>query len=145
MLVLELEEKLKIRRDLLGNTCEDYAEKRCIDLYIIKSFYYDIKFEDAVFTQQLFDELSNTELGIVNTIYNEIFGTYSDLNFQKMVLEDFYGPYMQCCDKPLDFFGKPTTFLTHYQLKMLISVLNHTTLSLKCYKVVTLFQVVFFY
>tara|TARA_B100000424_G_C22944388_1_gene502557 strand:- start:1572 stop:2570 length:999 start_codon:yes stop_codon:yes gene_type:complete len=114
----ELDEKLKIRRELLGNTCEDYAEKRCIDLYIIKSFYYDIKFEDTVFTQQSFDELSNTELGIVNTIYNEIFGTYSDLNFQKMVLEDFYGPYMQCCDKPLDFFGKPTTFLTHYQLRL---------------------------
>ena len=35
-----------------------------------------------------------------------------------MVLEDFYGPYMQCCDKPTDFFGKATTLLTHYQLRL---------------------------
>ena len=35
-----------------------------------------------------------------------------------MVLEDFYGPYMQCCDKPIDFFGKPTALLSHYQLRL---------------------------
>jgi hypothetical protein len=25
---------------------------------------------------------------------------------------------MQCCDKPIDFFGKATTSLTHYQLRL---------------------------
>ena len=25
---------------------------------------------------------------------------------------------MQCCEKPIDFFGKATTMLTHYQLRL---------------------------
>ena len=113
-----LEQKHQERRSLLGNTCEEYAEKRCIDLYIIKTFYKDLAWEDPVFTQESFDELSASELQIVSLIYNEIFTVYSDSNFQKLILEDFYGPYMQCCDKPLDFFGNPTALLSHYQLRL---------------------------
>ena len=114
----ELEKKLIQRKSLLGNTSEEYAEKRCIDLYIIKSFYYDVNWQNPVFTEESFDELTSEELTHVSYIYNEIFSIYSDINFQKMVLEDFYGPYMQCCDKPTDFFGKATTLLTHYQLRL---------------------------
>ena len=113
-----LEQKHQERKSLLGNTSEAYAEKRCIDLYIIKSFFRDVGWQDPVFTENSFDELSSSELSVVSSVYNSIFSIYSDLNFQKMVLEDFYGPYMQCCDKPLDFFGKPTALLSHYQLRL---------------------------
>ena len=114
----ELEQKHQERKSLLGNTSEAYAEKRCIDLYIIKSFFRDVGWQDSVFTENSFDELSSSELSVVSSVYNSIFSTYSDLNFQKLILEDFYGPYMQCCDKPLDFFGKPTALLSHYQLRL---------------------------
>jgi|TARA_R110001583_G_scaffold61258_2_gene181273 hypothetical protein len=114
----KLNKQLVQRKSLLGNTCEEYAEKRCIDLYIIKSFYKDLTWQDPVFTQESFDELSASELHVVSRIYNEIFTVYSDLNFQKLILEDFYSPYMQCCDKPIDFFGKATTLLSHYQLRL---------------------------
>tara|TARA_Y100000296_G_C5158548_1_gene250525 strand:+ start:35 stop:1030 length:996 start_codon:yes stop_codon:yes gene_type:complete len=114
----ELEEKYNERKSLLGNTSEEYAEKRCIDLYIIKSFFKDVDWQNAVFTESSFDELPSSELGVVSGVYNDIFSKYNDLNFQKMVLEDFYGPYMQCCDKPIDFFGKATTLLSHYQLRL---------------------------
>ena len=114
----ELEEKYNERKSLLGNTSEEYAEKRCIDLYIIKSFFKDVNWQNPVFTQSSFDELPSSELAVVSGVYNDIFSKYKDLNFQKMVLEDFYGPYMQCCDKPIDFFGKPTALLSHYQLRL---------------------------
>ena len=114
----KLGKKVLQRRSLLGNTAEEYAEKRCIDLYIIKSFYYDVNWQKAVFTEESFDELSSTELNNVSVIYNQLFDVYKDENFQKMVLEDFYGPYMQCCKQPIDFFGKATTLLTHYQLRL---------------------------
>ncbi len=114
----ELEEKYNERKSLLGNTSEEYAEKRCIDLYIIKSFFKDVNWQNPVFTQSSFDELPSSELAVVSGVYNDIFSKYNDLNFQKMVLEDFYGPYMQCCDKPIDFFGKPTALLSHYQLRL---------------------------
>ena len=114
----ELEEKYNERISLLGNRSEEYAEKRCIDLYIIKSFFKDVNWQNPVFTQSSFDELPSSELAVVSGVYNDIFSKYNDLNFQKMVLEDFYGPYMQCCDKPIDFFGKPTALLSHYQLRL---------------------------
>ena len=114
----KLDKQLAQRKALLGNTCEEYAEKRCIDLYIIKSFYKDLTWKDPVFTQESFDDLSASELHVVSLIYNEIFTIYSDSNFQKLILEDFYSPYMQCCDKPIDFFGKATTLLSHYQLRL---------------------------
>ena len=114
----KLDKKLIQRKELLGNTCEEYAEKRCIDLYIIKSFFYDVDWQKPVFTQETFDELSGQDLADVSYIYNNLFTVYKDENFQKMVLEDFYGPYMQCCEKPIDFFGKATTMLTHYQLRL---------------------------
>ena len=114
----KLDKQLAQRKALLGNTCEEYAEKRCIDLYIIKSFYKDSTWKDPVFTQESFDDLSASELHVVSLIYNEIFTVYSDSNFQKLILEDFYSPYMQCCDKPIDFFGKATTLLSHYQLRL---------------------------
>ena len=75
----ELEKKLKERKSLLGNTSEEYAEKRCIDLYIIKSFYYDVSWENPVFTEESFDELTSEELGRVSNIYNHIFSIHVSL------------------------------------------------------------------
>ena len=114
----ELEALLVTRQSLIGNTCEEYADKRCIDLYIIESFYSDVKFTKPVFTQDLFDELTHSELAVVTKIYDEIFLTFTEENFQKLVIEDFYNVYMNACEKPIDFFGIPALSLTHFQLKL---------------------------
>ena len=114
----ELMDKLVVRSALLGNTCEKYADKRCIDLYVIRSFHHDREFTKKVFTQDEFDELPQSDLNIVTNIYDEIFITFSDENFQKLAIEDFYSTYLQACEKPIDFFGKATLQLTNYQLKL---------------------------
>ena len=113
-----LAEKITIRRALLGNTCEEYADKRCIDLYVIRSFYCDGSFAQPVFTQESFDDLSQGELSNVNGIYSSIFDNFTEENFQKLVIEDFYSTYLHACEKPIDFFGVPTLELTHYQLRL---------------------------
>ena len=114
----ELNEKAATRRSLLGNTCEEYADKRCIDLYVIRSFFEDGNFEKRVFTQESFDELTHGELSKVTSIYDKIFGTFTEENFQKLVIEDFYSTYLHACERPMDFFGIPTLQLTHYQLRL---------------------------
>lgn len=114
----ELNEKIAIRKSLLGNTCEEYADKRCIDLYVIKSFFKDENFKKRVFTQESFDDLTHRELSGVTNIYDKIFGTFTEENFQKLVIEDFYSTYLHACEKPMDFFGIPTLELTHYQLRL---------------------------
>tara|TARA_Y100000034_G_C6904611_1_gene419388 strand:+ start:2208 stop:3212 length:1005 start_codon:yes stop_codon:yes gene_type:complete len=113
-----LVEKVAIRRSLLGNTCEEYADKRCVDLYVMRSFFKDREFKKRVFTQESFDDLSHAGLSIVTSIYDKIFGTFTEENFQKLVIEDFYSTYLHACEKPIDFFGMPTLELTHYQLRL---------------------------
>ena len=114
----KLQEKLTIRQALLGSTCEEYADKRCLDLYIIKSFFRDEAFSRPVFTEKQFDDLTQSSLSSITDIYNKIFGTFTEENFQKLVIEDFYNVYLNACEKPIDFFGIATLQLTHYQLKL---------------------------
>ena len=71
-----------------------------------------------MFTSDEYDELLQTELNIVTGIYDEIFTTFSDENFQRLAIDDFYSTYLQACEKPIDFFGKATLQLTNYQLKL---------------------------
>ncbi len=114
----ELQEKLIARQSLIGNTCEEYADKRCIDLYVIKSFFHDQSFSDSVFTNEEYDELTQQELQEVHLIYDKIFKVFTEENFQKLVVDDFYNVYMNACDSPINFFGKPTLQLTHYQIRL---------------------------
>ena len=113
-----LVEKVAIRRSLLGNTCEEYADKRCIDLYVIRSFFKDGDFQESQFSQESFDDLNQSDLKCVTSLYDELFGTFTEENFQKLVIEDFYSTYLRACEKPIDFFGIPTLELTHYQLRL---------------------------
>ena len=114
----EFQKKTNTRRALLGNTCEEYADKRCIDLYVIRSFFEDRDFSHSVFTQNSFDELTHRELSEVTDIYDKIFGTFTEESFQKLVIEDFYSTYLHACEKPIDFFGIATLELTHYQVRL---------------------------
>ena len=114
----DLYKKQQEKVNLVGNTCETYADKRCIDLYIIKSFFHDLAFQQPVFTEESFDEIGSADLSRVSSLYNSIFNEFTDLNFQKLALDDFYHPYLQCCSKPIDFFGKPAVLLTHHQLRL---------------------------
>ena len=116
----ELQKKIQEKLDLVGNTCESYAEKRCTDYYIIRSFYYDNQFIKPIFLEESFDDVSSQELRTVSTIYSNVFEAFSDYNFQKLVLEDFYNPMMNLCESTMEFFGKPITFLTHYQLRLMV-------------------------
>lgn len=113
-----LTQKLNIRHSLLGNTCEQYADKRCIDLYVIKSFFTDREFQKPVFTQEYFDDLTQSELTMITNVYDSIFATFTEENFQKLVIEDFYSTYLHACEQPIDFFGIATLELTHYQLRL---------------------------
>ena len=80
----ELQKKIQEKLDLVGNTCESYAEKRCTDYYIIRSFYYDNQFIKPIFLEESFDDVSSQELRTVSTIYSNVFEAFSDYNFQKL-------------------------------------------------------------
>jgi hypothetical protein len=114
----KLNKKLKEKESLLGNTAETYADKRCFDLYIINSLFYDQKFTKHYFTHESFDNLPSSELNEISKIYHKIFKGFNDNEVQKLILEDFYNPFLNMCEGVMDFFGKPGCQLSHYQIKL---------------------------
>tara|TARA_R110002020_G_scaffold6262_2_gene26174 strand:- start:98 stop:1099 length:1002 start_codon:yes stop_codon:yes gene_type:complete len=114
----KLNKKLKQKESLLGNTAETYADKRCFDLYIINSLFYDREFKSKYFTQETYDNLSSGDLNTISLIYSEIFKGFADQQVQELVLEDFYSPFMNMCESAVEFFGKPVCQLSHYQIKL---------------------------
>lgn len=114
----KLTTKLRQKDSLLGNTAENYADKRCFDLYIINSLFLDKEFSKKYFTAKSYDELPSSDLEKISQVYNKIFKGFEDTQVQKLILEDFYGSYLNMCETSIDFFGKPACQLSHYQIKL---------------------------
>jgi hypothetical protein len=114
----KLQKKQKEKDSLLGNTAEVYADKRCFDLYIINSLFHDKNFEKKYFTQESYDDLSNSELNELSKLYSTTFEDFADIRVQELVIADFYAAFLNMCENPMDFFGKPTCQLSHYQIKL---------------------------
>tara|TARA_Y100000361_G_C11143642_1_gene336674 strand:- start:194 stop:1195 length:1002 start_codon:yes stop_codon:yes gene_type:complete len=116
----KLEEKINEKNNLLGNTCEKYARQRINDHYILKSFFKDRKFKEEVYDQKEFDELSYSEISKFIKVHNELFTLFSEENIQKLILEDFFFPYMPFSEDTMQFFGFPVCKLTQHQLKLIL-------------------------
>jgi len=115
----KLNEKTRVKDSLLGNTAETYADKRCFDLYIINSLFKDAGFQKKYFpAQEIFDEIGSSDLGEISSIYQANFKSFEDDEVQRMILQDFYNPFINMCDTAMDFFGKSVCSLSHYQIKL---------------------------
>ena len=116
----KLNEKLNEKDQLIGSTCEKYAKQRVNDYYISRSFFNDEECKNPLFTQKEYEELTYTEISYFVKIHNNQFNSFSEENIQRMILEDFYFPYMPFCEDTVQFFGKPVCELTHNQLKLIL-------------------------
>lgn len=115
-----LESVLKIKEDLLGNTCEAYAKERTNDFYVMRSFYKDSKLEEPLFCEDEFDSLSSLQVHAVIDIYNKTFISLGEEHIQKLVLQPFFNPYMSFSEDSMQFFGKPVCQLTYCQIKLIV-------------------------
>ena len=75
---------------------------------------------EKLFSDDEFDEIPVTELGDIISSYNKINSKFTDLNIQKVTLQDFFSYYMSYSEDPIHFFGLPVTKLTFNQLRLLI-------------------------
>jgi hypothetical protein len=116
----KLDDKLAEKNALIGSTCESYAAQRVKDFYISKSFFKDEFLKNPIYTEEEFDELSYTEVSELVKLHNKQFKQFSEVNIQKLVLEDFYFPYMPFSEDTMQFFGKSVCELTHNQLKLIL-------------------------
>jgi len=106
--------------ELLGQTCEKYADGRVSDHYIVKSLYVDPNLTNTYYTQETVDEMNRQEMRQIVKLYNECYSVFSDLNIQKVILQDFYQPYLPFCENVLNMFQKPLFELSMNQVKLVI-------------------------
>lgn len=115
-----LESRLKIKEDLLGNTCEAYAKERTNDFYVMRSFYKDPGLKEPLFSEDEFDNLSALQVQVIIGIYNKTFISLGEEYIQKLVLQPFFNPYMSFSEDSMQFFGKPVCELTYCQVKLIV-------------------------
>ena len=53
-------------------------------------------------------------------IYNDCYSSFSDLNIQKVILQDFYQPYIPFCENVQNMFSRPLFELSFNQVKLVI-------------------------
>ncbi|MDG1089692.1 MAG: hypothetical protein P8P37_02355 [Candidatus Marinimicrobia bacterium] len=107
------------RISLLGNTAEAYASKQINDYFVANSFYLDKKFKKRFLSDQDFNELSYSDIAEYTKVNNLMVSTFCEENIQKIVLEEFFFPFMYISEKPTELFGKPAIELNNNQLSIL--------------------------
>jgi hypothetical protein len=118
--VIKLDRKKQERLDLLGTTCEKYADTRTHDFYILRSFTKDEAGEEPLYSEKEYDELDQAYVVSLVTSYNDIFNSFTEESIQHLVLEDFYQPYLGFSDDSTQFYGIPFCALTYNQIRMIV-------------------------
>lgn len=105
---------------LLGQTCEKYADSRVSDHYIIRSLYRDNKLEKTYYSESEVDDMSRPEMTSIVKTYNTVYSAFDDTKIQKVILQDFYQPYLPFCENVNNMFSKPLFELSLNQVKLII-------------------------
>ena len=107
------------RKDLLGFTVEDYANKKINEYYMFNSLFKDKNLKDRYFSEQEFDELENKDISEILTIYNDINKNFIETNLKKISLSSYYLSLFNLCDEnAYNLYGKPIIYLTFYQMEV---------------------------
>jgi hypothetical protein len=107
------------RKDLLGFTVEDYANKKINEYYMFNSLFKDKNLKDRYFSEQEFDELENKDISEILTIYNDINKNFIETNLKKISLSSYYLSLFNLCDEnAYNLYGKPIIYLTFYQMEI---------------------------
>lgn len=114
------EEKLAKKRQLLGLTCESYAEQELNDFYIYSNLFEDEKLIQPASALADFDWFTGSELGNLIRDYNVLMDVCSGQNIKKLAMQLFFQEYFGLVgDNLTQFFGKPICQLTFFQVKLL--------------------------
>lgn len=112
-------EMLNEKENLLGLTCEKYAEQKMLNHYIFVSFYKDEALKNRLFTEKDFNSLDEEETDDLFKIYINISNLLSEKNIKKLSVAPFFTSYFYTCEEVQAFFGKPICNLSYHQLNLL--------------------------
>lgn len=117
---LKVDKKIKQKQDLVGNTCEKYAQQRTHDFYILRSFYSSPCLTTPLYSEDEYDDLTQPQVAVLVNTYNDVFKSFGEEGIQHLILEEFYSPYLSFAEDSMQFYGKPFCELTYNQIRMIV-------------------------
>lgn len=132
----KLNKMLVARAEQIGMTAELFAQQRLNDHYILNNIFVDPQLNTLLFEPSSFEDLSDSEIDEVVTVYNTATEPCSDANLRLLAVQDFFINYYSLCGDSLsDFFGRPISQMTYYMVRLgsiaryFRSIMEHTDLS----------------
>ena len=123
--ILETQKKLNEievqRRELLSETCENYARNKSNDYSIYLSFYKDKECSKKLFSQEEYEELSKKELTDWFLRYSETTRHLSIDSIKYLAISNVFTIYYNILGQKqlYKFFDKPVYQYSFYQLNLL--------------------------
>jgi hypothetical protein len=106
------------KAEIIGKTAEDYAASRSGDELLRFLLFKDEGLKENFYTSKEFEELESWEVLKINSLQKTVQDRLNDDTIQKAVLRPFFNMYLSLCERVGDFYGKPITELTIYQLRV---------------------------
>jgi len=104
---------------LIGFTAEKYAIKKQNEFFIYNSLYKAEDLKEKYFTFEEYNNLEETKLLELIKNYNNKSTPFNNKNIQKLALEPlFLNGFSLCDNDPYKYYGKPTCYLTYYQIEL---------------------------
>lgn len=115
----ELNELTQEKAELIGVTCENYADKKVNERYIFYCLFKDEELKEQKYTEEEFDELEENTLIKIISINNNKLAEMGQDNIKKISACPFFlNSLMICKNNPFTFFGKPVVKLTNFQQEL---------------------------
>ena len=115
----KIKEAEEERAELLGLTCESFAEKKVSEYYMFYSLYKDQDLKHKYYKFEDYEELSSIEISEMVKLNNRVLSDFNNKNLKKIAACPFFlNSVMISKNNPFIFFGKPIVELTNYQQEM---------------------------
>ena len=116
----KIEELNLKKREVMGQTAEDYATKRSGDEILRYLLFKDKELTQHLYSDDEFGELEVWEIVQLSMLQADIQDRLSDSRIQEAVLRPFFSMYLSLCEDAGGFYRKPITGLTVYQLRVVL-------------------------
>ena len=111
--------KLK-RKEVIGQTAEDYATSRSGDEILRFLIFKNKDLTEHLYSEEEFGELETWEVHRIHEIQKDVQERLTDTRIQEAVLRPFFSMYLSLCEDAYGFYQKPITELTVYQLRVVL-------------------------
>jgi len=129
--IKELEQDLFIlknkKNSFLNHSCENLAEKKINEYYLLNSLFKDKEFIKPLFTEEEKEDVS-LDVHKYFKIQTECLRNMSTENIKKIAIKEFFTSGWRICNNAFEYFGKPISRLSFYQTNLANYAKTFTTI-----------------